>query len=617
MSKKTEVLAATVGEVVKFAISDKGDYPMGKVVRFSVRPIEGSSRGFFSVLAFLLLVIPLVAQQASSVRPYLGPVLGWGDRHVHPINDGSVGDRAAAKPDPQSQAWLGRPVHGDTLRALHADSDDWDPGFDGAGNRRHGRHKHPRPSRNVNSRVDWAVSLGALSGMGAGQSPAKYSFDVTASPDCANDFVVFTINAPALAGVQANIIALNNLYAGTSPTGLCGTTPTFLWAYAAGVGAASSSPVLSLDGKKVAFIERSAIARAEFHVLTWVAGQGTDATTGSVAPGTGGSSDVTVDYTSLTNAGCTAAPSTLGQSSPYIDYDNDAAFVTADNGRLYRIKDVFQGTPTLDYCVTVNDNTALTSPVYDSGSKTVFLSDGESVYAYAVGATGFSLTASRQVTSVAGAIQSAPIVDSTNGFLYVLAGADSTAVNAVVAQLPLSLASVVEAAMGQAATPNPQADFDDQYFTNGPAAGTMYACGSLSSDNTIPALYSITFAANGVMNAMPAMADDSNLDPGGVPGSCTGIMDFSDGTNDRLFVSASGANAVTMWNVNNRITSSTTTPAATATPYLGGTSGFVIDNISNQSQAASIYFGTLATGLTATCGSLQYCAVKLTQGALR
>ena len=51
-------------------------------------------------------------------------------------------------------------------------------------------HKHPK------TRIlqrDWSTPLGGVGGVGAaGVYPAKYSFSLTAAPDCANDFVVFT-----------------------------------------------------------------------------------------------------------------------------------------------------------------------------------------------------------------------------------------------------------------------------------------------------------------------------------------------------------------------------------------------------------------------------------------
>ena len=41
---------------------------------------------------------------------------------------------------------------------------------------------------------DWAISLGA-GGVAQGMLPAKYTFDINATPSCAADFVVFPVNA--------------------------------------------------------------------------------------------------------------------------------------------------------------------------------------------------------------------------------------------------------------------------------------------------------------------------------------------------------------------------------------------------------------------------------------
>jgi hypothetical protein len=51
---------------------------------------------------------------------------------------------------------------------------------------------------------DWAVSLGA-GGVAPGMSPAKYSFDVNATPNCVSDFVVFPINA-STGNTRANVV---------------------------------------------------------------------------------------------------------------------------------------------------------------------------------------------------------------------------------------------------------------------------------------------------------------------------------------------------------------------------------------------------------------------------
>ncbi len=57
--------------------------------------------------------------------------------------------------------------------------------------------------------------------------PAKFTFDVTQTPSCANDYVVFPIAAQGSA-TQPNLVAFNNLYSGTGGggTGYCNRTPS-------------------------------------------------------------------------------------------------------------------------------------------------------------------------------------------------------------------------------------------------------------------------------------------------------------------------------------------------------------------------------------------------------
>ena len=64
----------------------------------------------------------------------------------------------------------------------------------------------PRPRRQPRRpmKKDWAISLGA-GGVAQGMSPAKYSFDVNATPSCSSDFVVFPINA-STGNTRANVV---------------------------------------------------------------------------------------------------------------------------------------------------------------------------------------------------------------------------------------------------------------------------------------------------------------------------------------------------------------------------------------------------------------------------
>jgi hypothetical protein len=501
-------------------------------------------------------------------------------------------------------------------------------------------HPFP-PSQRKRDKIDWAMSLGSTGGMPIAESPAKYSFNTTGNYSCANDFAVYTI-AAAPSATQANIVAFNNLYTGTASSSCPNgpqtppTTdykqPTFMWSYEVGTAASYLSPTLSLDGTKVAFIENS--TPPMFDVLTWAAGQGTDATH-PVKPGTGGSSVVRLNYANSGLSGCSTNNKPNSNSSPYVDYTNDVAYIGADNGNLYRITGVFKGTPTVQYCVTVKANAQLTSPVYDQVSNQVFVSDGFSVYSFTPGAGGFTAGGSIAVAGNASAdpIVLSPIVDSTNGFVYVFSATNVGNTNAIVSQMNLVLTSQVTAAIGPDATGTDEfildGDFDNAYFTTGPkaGAGTLYGCGTQARSSTKPSLYALSFSSpNGLMNSTPAMSDNRNINGGSNPvGTCSPLLDFFDGTTDRIFVgtgnfnTTTGANLVTEWNVNTRITSNTTAPNNTATNEWGGTSAFTVDNVSTTPQAASIYFGTLqAPGSgTSPCGAGNYCAVKLTQSGLQ
>jgi len=570
-----------------------------------------------------LLSVSHSALRAEQPKPgRVGLPLDWSTRHMLFTNGGTAEMSAAAARDPRSWIhWAMRsgylfPSNGVRLSQLLS-------------KKRLG--------------IDWAISLGATGGMPIGETPAKYSFDVSGNYSCSNDFVVFTITA-APSATQANIVAFNNLYTGTTssscpfgpqkPPTTDYTQPTFMWAYGVGTGAIHLSPVLSLNGSQVAFVESA--TDAMFDVLTWVAGQGTSATA-PTAPGTGGSSVSRLNYTNTTVTGCTANAAGNSDSSPYIDYINNVAYVGADNGELYRITNVFGGTPAVQYCTTVNARTSLTSPVYDSINNTVYVSDGHAVYAYTPGATGFTLVKSVTIASAAftgNPIILSPIVDSTNGFVYVFSAADTTNAHTVVVQLNLGLTTQVVADLGPT-LPNTtgfmlDGDFDNAYYTSGPTtgAGTLYTCGTEATAGSKPSLYALSFASpSGAMNATPAMSDNRHINTAATPnGSCSPLLDFFDGTTDRLFVGVgnfngtTGGNVVTEWNVNTRIPSNATTPNATATNEWGGTSAFTIDNVSPTYQAASIYFGTLrpaAAPNTTPCGTGNYCAIKLTQSGLQ
>ena len=122
-------------------------------------------------------------------------------------------------------------------------------------------HQHPpRAEPKARQRADWNFPLGAGT-VAPIMSPAKFSFN-TATADCTNDYVVYALNV-AGSDTQPNIVRLNSIYAG--PGGLCGSSPTLKSAYQVNTrdvtgllklnGQMLTSPILSLDGTKIAFIE--------------------------------------------------------------------------------------------------------------------------------------------------------------------------------------------------------------------------------------------------------------------------------------------------------------------------------------------------------------------------
>jgi len=584
--------------------------------------------------------IRLYAQEQETIKPddapaipgHIGLPIDWASRHILFPSGGTPENAAAAAQDPHS--WIAAAIRNNSRVSSPGPAESI-----AAEKRRRRRHCERRRIHR-----DWAMSLGA-GRVEQGEGPAKYSFSVTGTYSCANDYVVYVIDA-APSSTQANIIAFNNLYTGTAssscpngpqtPPTTDYTQPTVLFSYEAGSGTPIGSPVLSLDGTKIAFIEDGNPATLD--VLTWAAGQGSSATA-PVVPGTGGSSLVRLNYTNTTVSGCSAHSSQNTQSSPYVDYAHDVAYVGDQSGRLYRITGIFNGTPTLQYCITVNSNAAyLTAPVYDQITNQVFISDGNTVYSFTPGASAFTPGNSILVTSSSTfsgfRILSSPIVDTVNGFLYVFSPVDSTGNYAIVSQINLALTTQTVAKIGPTVTGffTFYGDFDQAYFSSGPktGAGTLYACGSQtgSSGGDLPGLYALSFSSpNGLMNTTPAMSSNPNVNGATNPtGWCSPTLTFYDGTNDRLFVGAgnnyapgtNGANLVTEWNINSRITSNSASPNASASGYWGGTSGFVIDNVSTTPQAASIYFSTLATSSgTTPCGAGNYCAVKLTESMLQ
>jgi hypothetical protein len=449
---------------------------------------------------------------------------------------------------------------------------------------------------------------------GGGQTfPAKYVFDVTASPSCTNDYVVIGVPANPASGGQANIVGFNNLYSGTStPTPYCGMSePTVMFAYASGSGQVPASVVLSQNGSQIAYVENR-IGSSYFHVLT-LGTTGTNGTsaTAAVVPGSAGGNNA-VDQSVLLSpdGGTTNQGSTNAAFVVYTHNDaNDVAYVTTystasgGSGYLYKISNVFNGsaTPTLVWSVAID--AVPSTPVYDRVSNNIFFTDSSGRIDY-VADTGPSPSVVYGAVLASGnTAENAVVVDSIGQMVYASFNSDGT--NALIVQAPTSLASSVSVPVGTASTvyTGPyEPDFNNAWYT-GTGTPLLYIAGPGTPTTmgvlTLPTLYSVGFNGSGVMNSS-ANATTAALATGTADSSP--VTEFYNATlaKDYLFVgvtnncvaSAGGGNAGCVMSLDITSGFPTVSGSSTALAAPGGTSGIIVDNDSGLNEASSIYYAT-------------------------
>jgi hypothetical protein len=276
-----------------------------------------------------------------------------------------------------------------------------------------------------NVKRDWSETLGTGTGLAAGHYPAKYGFSTTTTT--CSDYVVYPTGM-ASSGTKATIVAFNSIYKGCP---LYNNDPVVYWAYNTGGGTAyvaTTSPVLSLDGTQVAYVQTDTATTTSQLVLLKMAASGGTVTT-PVAP---------TSVTAANYRGCTAPcyyavslGTTDTNSAPFFDYTNDVIYVGDDSGKVHKLTGAFfpGATPALDptnWPVTASSETSklLYSPVLDSGSSgLIFVTD-----------TGGYLHSFNPATPTIAALNSgrlennstnqfdSPVVDSTNEYVYVFVG---------------------------------------------------------------------------------------------------------------------------------------------------------------------------------------------------
>jgi len=522
----------------------------------------------------MLCLAPAVWAQDATAPKHIGVPQGWSDRSIVFSLDG-----LAKYPNLLDQEPRIRHQVMQRFRALNPEL------FRGEGERGTSA-MNPAPHR------DWNVNF-VRGRVGDNMYPAKYSFNPGAPPDCTNDYVVFGLNVAGANGKQANLIAFNNLYSGVG--GICGAAPTVLFAYNVTTqsgGKVNLSPVISLDGTKIAFVE-SAAGLAVFHVLTWTALQG--GITSAVTPTPSQMSSLTFSTTSTSTT-----------SSPWVDYTNDVAYMGADGGLMYRINGVFNSTPALaggNWPVTVSGGHHLSPPVLDSMLNLLIVgsANGNLYQVGTVGAVNGVLTGVTPVGALgktSSGVTAPPIVDITNGTTFVVDANDGT--SAVLDEFnTFSFGLMAKSRIGLGSSTKialsiPQPAFDNNYY-NDPSTGQIRLCGTGAADTT-PWQYAFGFVGP-TMNTSAVFSQQLLPSTAAV---CTNWTEFFNpniglGTDFFFFGLTQDCTGA---GTSGCVVAATTEalPVITAN-VAGGPSGIVVDNYSLLGQASSIYLSS-ETGST-------------------
>jgi hypothetical protein len=414
-----------------------------------------------------------------------------------------------------------------------------------------------RPALNRQTHQDWSVNMGAGATVGAGNFAAKYSFS-TSVANCASaakpDFVVFSTGLQSAAGT-ASIVAYDNLY-----SGCLGIAPTTYWAYnttTSAPGTIKTSPIISLDGSQIAFVQTDGLGHGYLVLLKWKASNGTLA-----APVKPTLINVLANYPTCT-APCMAAFALRASagvgvqhddttSSVFYDYSGDNLWVGDSLGLLHKFHPVFVGPAApaevgSPWPVTVNvaNPLPLSSPVYDHISGNIFVGDGGGFLESVNATTGVSVVSAK--LDFGTGIVSGPVIDISAEKVYAFASSDGTtgcgAGTPCAAVYEFSatggLATSTKVTVGvSSATPNPLyfGAFDSAYLSSHNATGNIYVCGNTGAN---PILYRIPINAGTLPVAGTAL---TNVTTAASTAACSPVTDIANanlaiGSTENLFLS--------------------------------------------------------------------------------
>ncbi len=380
--------------------------------------------------------------------------------------------------------------------------------------------------REIPMERDWGTSLGVRrlnrrprqrNNVVPGLS-RKIHFNVSAAPDCTNDFVVFPTNLAGASAARPASLPITNSIRNSAGSGFCNSRhrPAVYWSYNTNLnatggkttGTIATSPILSADGTKVAFIENNGGAGAVLHLLKWKAGDGGAINT-ALNPST------TTAWTSCPATGACMISITLANasadtgSSPFYDYTHDALYVGDNVSALHKFINVFGitgATPseatTSPWPFTIDGTAQLNSPILDGASGNIFVDDLNGVLSYVretfstVGTCGSGTPPCIGSTTVnpvsTHSLIDAPIVDSSTQKVFVFYGNyDDT--NTAAVQSDTALSSKVATLTGSKAIQRHMhaGAFDNTYLSGIGNTGRLYICGASAAG--LPTLMRVGF----------------------------------------------------------------------------------------------------------------------------
>jgi hypothetical protein len=503
-------------------------------------------------------------------------------------------------------------------------------------------------------KMDWSETLGSGGSVGLGNYPAKYSFS-TSTSSCA-DWIAYGTGASGGA-TQATILAYTNLYSGTCS----GSVPTVSWAFNTGTGSTIlTSPVLSLDGTQIAFVQNSSAGVASLVVLKWSA-SGTLTAPTALSSQLSGSAYRSCMAPCMFSLDFSGGASDSGSSAWY-DYPSDTLWVGDDSGMLHEFTGVFAGSPvevtTGGWPATVSAS-PLSGPVRDPVTGNVFVGDynltSDSActpssststapcgFLYSYNSSTGALNAKSAQLDYNFGIVSPPVLDQTAAQLYVAVGSDGETgastkcgTNTPCAAVFQLSTSFTGGSSGTEATVGPGYDFlligtfDNEYFTSANASsptGHMYVVGNTGPANNT--LYQISITADvmsTISTAGPVVAQNYTS---GYYAAGLGVTEFFNGSIDYIFLSTiafsndSGCGAtpsitigcVVGFNVTSGTISPLTLPTGSS-PAAGGASGIIVDNAGSAAGESNIYFSALSNQTCLTSGGSSGCAIQISQSA--